>query len=112
MTVAEEKSLQYLLAQPLVASTTQEERKTIVDSWLEGYVSGVKLKFQRQVAKNSSVALMVIIPADVDQAVEDVRPDEQRVETDDPQVNFHFFKGWATGQSIGDGNIALSSVEQ
>lgn len=109
ITVAEAELLHYLLAHTDTLGDKLAERKAAGESWSEGFVSGVKMKFAAQVKRNPSVGLMLIVPSDVDKAIDDAQPDNLKMEHDQPQANAHFFEGYITGKNIGDGNLEVGS---
>lgn len=108
---ADSSLLRYLLDNQSKLGTAQAEREKAGADWSDGFVLGVRKKFEEQAArKNSSTALMVIVPDQVAEAAakhthaqrdvpNTVRPD---------QMNDHLVNGYWAGKRVGDGNEELA----
>lgn len=80
--------------------------ETVKRQWLEGYVVGIKAKFQHQSSNDPGVALMVVSNPDVDEYIaglEDVQTEKRSFGGEDTGATWHGIQGYHTGRNSATG---------
>lgn len=66
-------------------SGTHKEAREIRDSWLHGYVAGIREAFAKQVSENTELALMIVEPPEVSEYFDTLKT--HKVELNQPQAS-------------------------